>query len=156
MISIRLLVFTGKGITSGCFCSAIQRFSLLCILSQLSGEVFVALPIRTAISGLIEARSFKISDNVFLEMPRSAAALVTVKPNGIKTSSLSKFRVNRFSSLHIFPLLMIIIIQVIKRCLPSADNDVHLKNEVRQETNCNFSSGFSFLGHCILRHNSSV
>jgi hypothetical protein len=55
--------------------------------SQLSGDVFVALPILTAISGLIDDLQLINSDKVFRVTPNRFAASVTVKPRGLITSS---------------------------------------------------------------------
>lgn len=70
------------------FRCAFQRSSLACMYSQLSGDVFVALPILTAISGLIAALQLISADKVFRVTPKCLAASVTVKPNGLITSSL--------------------------------------------------------------------
>ena len=50
--------------------------------SQLSGDVFVAFPILTAISGVRAHLPFTSSDNAFLETPKSFAASVIVIPKG--------------------------------------------------------------------------
>jgi len=55
--------------------------------SQLSGVVPVDLATRRAISELIPARQFNNADRVFLVIPSRLAASVTVKFNGLITSS---------------------------------------------------------------------
>jgi len=59
------------------------------MLNQLSGEVSVAFAILIAISGLNEALQFSNADNVLRVTPKRLAASVTVKPNGLITSSLN-------------------------------------------------------------------
>jgi hypothetical protein len=71
----------------GVCCSAFQSVSFICILSQLSAEVFVALLIRNAISGLNPAFSFTNSDNAFQLTPSIFAASVTDRFKGFTTSS---------------------------------------------------------------------
>jgi hypothetical protein len=70
------------------FRCAFQRSSLACMYSQLSGDVFVALPILTAISGLIAALQLISADKVFRVTPKCLAVSVTVKRSGLMTSSL--------------------------------------------------------------------
>src|SRR5206468_3936817 len=70
--------------TLSCFrrCSACQRSYCACWLSQLSEDVPKAMERRTAISGLIPARPFRIAERVFRLTPRASAASVTVTPSG--------------------------------------------------------------------------
>ena len=70
--------------TRSCFrrCSACQRSYCVCWLSQLSEDVPKAIERRTAISGLIPPRPFRMADRVLRLTPSACAACVTVTPSG--------------------------------------------------------------------------
>jgi len=53
-------------------------------LSQLSAEVPNAMDKRTAISGLIPARPFRMAERVLRLTPNAWAACVTLTPSGSK------------------------------------------------------------------------
>ena len=57
------------------------------MLSQLSGDVLVALLTLTAISGLIDALQLINADKVFRVTHKRFEASVTVRPRGLMTSS---------------------------------------------------------------------
>jgi hypothetical protein len=66
---------------------AFHSVSFCCIFIQLSADVFVALLILKAISGLNAAFPLTNSDNAFLLTPSIRAVSVTVNPSGFITSS---------------------------------------------------------------------
>ena len=71
------------------FRSACQRSYCICWLIQLSAVVPNASDSRTAISGLIPARPFRMLDSVLRLTPNASAACVTVRPRGFKHNSRS-------------------------------------------------------------------
>ena len=77
--------------TSVSSCSAYQISNFACIYNQLSGVVFVALPIFTAILGLMAVLQLINADKVLREIFKHMAASVIVNPSGLITSSCSTF-----------------------------------------------------------------
>ncbi len=73
------------------YCSASQRVRFICMVSQLSAVVWVALAIRIAITGLNADFSLTNSESVFRVTPSKSAASVIVKLSGTRTSSKKTF-----------------------------------------------------------------
>ena len=129
--------------TSVGFCSACHRSNFACIYSQLSGDVFVALPTLTAISGLNDALQLINADKVFRVTPKRFAASVTVKPRALITSSrkISPGWLGFLWPIILNPPLNLVIISIINRDRIST---VKPKNDSPITANTNGSTAFFY------------